>query len=254
MSLPSIVIALITWTLSFGAGMAGMAVGARLPEKHRTSDSRTVVTACMALVATLTALALGLLLSVAHTSYRANQEQVLVISSDLMRMDRLLRMYGPEAGDMRVVLHDYAEAKMHDLFPPDGHGQHIENEATLNLLGDLEQKAVLLKPANDTQSWIRAQVLEMCDGISQARWSLVKVRHDAIPTALLSLLVFWLALLFGSFGLFAPRHATSTIALLLSSAAASGAILLIIDLETPDRGLVRLSAEPLRQAISKLGH
>jgi len=252
-SMPSIAVALITWAVSFGAAIIGIAIGARLPEEHRSADSRTVVTACMALVATLTALALGLLLSVAHTSYRANQEQVLVISSDLMRMDRLLRMYGPEASDLRGVLHHYAEAKMADLFPPGGRGQDIENEATLNLLGDLEQGAVLLKPANETQSWIRTQVLDMCAGVSEARWSLVKVRHDAIPTALLVLLIFWLALLFGSFGLYAPGHVTSTLALLLSSAAASGAILLIIDLETPDRGLVRLSADPLRQAISVLG-
>jgi hypothetical protein len=253
MGLSSIAVALLTWALSFGAGLAGMAIGDRLSPAHRDSDSRSVVTACMALVATLTALALGLLLSVANSSYQANEAQVLEISSDLMRTDRLLRVYGPEATPLRLVLRQYAEAKSQDLFPPSGRGEDVGNEATLDLLGDLQSGAIDLKPKTRMQEWARGQLLDMCASISKARWSLVKVRHDAIPTALLVLLIFWLVLLFGSFGLFAPRHAISVVAILLAAAATSGAILLIIDLETPDRGLVRLSAEPLREAIRVLG-
>jgi len=248
----SIVVALIAWGLSFGAGLLGMVVGRRLPEPHRDPDTRTLVTACMALVATLTALALGLLLSVAHSSYHSNQDQIVEISGDLMRMDRMLRGYGPEADDLRATLRRYAEAKTRDLFPPSGHSPAVENTATLDLLGQLEQGTIALKPANASQAWIRTQAVDTVSHISQARWSLVKVRQDVIPPALLALLIFWLTLLFGSFGLYAPRHATSMIALLLSAAATSGAILLIIDLETPDRGLVRLSPAPLEQAIAEL--
>ena len=72
---------------------------------------------------------------------------------------------------------------------------------------------------------------------------------DAIPGALMLLMLLWLVLLFASYGLFAPRHLTSIVVILLSSSAASGAVLLIIDLETPYRGFVHLPPEPLQHAI-----
>ena len=91
------VIAIVVWALVFAAGLAGMWIGARLPEGHRTDDSRNVVSNSMAMVSTLTALVLGLLLSVANTSFGDNQEQLMSTSSDIIRMDHLLRLYGTEA-------------------------------------------------------------------------------------------------------------------------------------------------------------
>ena len=56
-------LALIVWVLVFAAALVGLAVGARLPDRHRTDESRSVVSVSMAMVGTLTALVLGLLLS-----------------------------------------------------------------------------------------------------------------------------------------------------------------------------------------------
>jgi hypothetical protein len=88
--------------------------------------------------------------------------------------------------------------------------------------------------------------------ISQTRWQLTEESRVTVPTALLVLLVFWLVLLFGSYGLFAPQHATTIVVLFLSAVAASGAILLIIDLERPSLGVIHLSPDPLHHAIAVL--
>ena len=63
-------LALIVWVLVFAAALVGLAVGARLPDRHRTDESRSVVSVSMAMVGTLTALVLGLLLSNASISFR----------------------------------------------------------------------------------------------------------------------------------------------------------------------------------------
>jgi hypothetical protein len=99
-----LIFGLVTWVVVFAAAMIGIWIGARLPEGHRTDDSRNVVAISMAMVSTLTALVLGLLLSVADTSFRENQEQLMSTSSDLIRMDHLLRLYGPEANESLVLL------------------------------------------------------------------------------------------------------------------------------------------------------
>ena len=249
MNASPLVIALLSWAVVFAAGIFGMWIGSRLPEHHRDSDSRNVVSISMAMVSTLTALALSLLLSVANTSFRENQEHLLATSSNLIRLDHLFRLYGPEADDARKDMRDYAKSMMLDVFPPAGKERNVEDEATLDLAARAENRAALLVPANATQRWLQPHMLDVADKIIQEHYALVKQGLDAIPGALMLLMLLWLVLLFASYGLFAPRHLTSIVVILLSSSAASGAVLLIIDLETPYRGFVHLPPEPLQHAI-----
>ena len=102
------------------------------------------------------------------------------------------------------------------------------------MLAEAERKLANLSPATNVQRWAleEAKVI-VINGIGDARWKLVVQSENTVPTALLVLLVLWLVLLFASYGLFAPRHATTMVMLLLSSAATAGAIALIIDLERP---------------------
>ena len=243
------VIAIVVWALVFGAGLAGMWIGSRLPPAHRTSESQNVVTISMAMVSTLTALALGLLLSVANTSFTTNQQQLMSTSSDLIRLEHLFRFYGSEADAARESLKGYAHSMMQDLFPPTGEQRNVEDESTLNYIANAENTAALLVPATAMQRWLQPRMLEVSDKIVQEHYALVKQRLDVIPTAVMLLLLLWLVLLFMGYGLYAPRHMTSVIVLLLASGAASAAILLIIELETPNRGFVSLSPEPLQHAI-----
>jgi hypothetical protein len=70
---------------------------------------------------------------------------------------------------------------------------------------------------------------------------------------LLVVLVFWLAALFASFGLFAPRNATVIAVLCVSALSVSGAILLILEMNQPFPGLVKVSSAPLRYTLAHLG-
>jgi hypothetical protein len=246
-------LALIVWVLVFAAALVGLAVGARLPDRHRTDQSRGVVSVSMAMVGTLTALVLGLLLSNASVSFRSQSQLLMSISANLMRTDVILRAYGPEANDARAVLRQYAAATLHDIFPPNGGPPQTENEVTLELFGEAERKLANLSPATNVQRWTLEEVkVLVIDGIGNARWKFIVQGENTVPTALLVLLVLWLVLLFASYGLFAPRHATTMVVLLLSSAATAGAIVLIIDLERPIGGFVRLSAEPMEHAVAEL--
>lgn len=242
-------IALLTWVVVFAAALFGMWIGARLPEGQRTSETKDAVTLSMAMVSTLTALVLGLILSVSNDSYRGNQEQLMATSSNLIRMDHLFRFYGPEADSARTFLQKYAASMVSDIFPPAGQAVNIENEATLDLAAQAEDAAARLVPATPTQRWLQPRMFEVAGTIGEEHFALVKQKLDGIPVSLIVLLLVWLVLLFFSYGLFAPRHPTSILVMLMSSFAASGAILLILELETPNDGFVRLSADPLLHAI-----
>ena len=56
-----------------------------------------------------------------------------------------------------------------------------------------------------------------------------------------ALLVFWLALLFASFGLFAPPNWTCVVTLTLCALAVAGAVAMFLELEQGVGGVVRIS-------------
>ena len=70
--------------------------------------------------------------------------------------------------------------------------------------------------------------------------------------AFVALLVFWLALLFASFGLFAPHNLTAVVILTLCALAVAAAVGMFLELEQGFGDLVRVSSLPLRYAVQML--
>jgi nitric oxide reductase large subunit len=67
------------------------------------------------------------------------------------------------------------------------------------------------------------------------------------------MVIFWLAIIFLSFGLHAPPNATVVTALFLCALSVSGAIFLILELDRPFSGLMQISSAPLSNALAQLG-
>ena len=89
--------------------------------------------------------------------------------------------------------------------------------------------------------------------LGEMRWLLYEQSGRSISTTLLVVLVCWLAILFISFGLFAPANGTAIAALLVSALSASGALFLILELDQPFHGIIRISSEPVQIALAHLG-
>jgi NhaP-type Na+/H+ or K+/H+ antiporter len=79
----------------------------------------------------------------------------------------------------------------------------------------------------------------MAINLEQARWVLFEQSGSSISMAFLAVLVFWLSVIFASFGLFAPRNTTVVAALFGGALSVSDAIFLIVDLDRPFQGLIR---------------
>jgi hypothetical protein len=65
--------------------------------------------------------------------------------------------------------------------------------------------------------------------------------------------VSWLAVIFASFGLFAPRNSSVTVALFVAALSVAGSIFLILEMDQPYSGLIKISSTPLRTALEQLG-
>jgi hypothetical protein len=110
----------------------------------------------------------------------------------------------------------------------------------------------LLTPTNERQEYLRTLCLTLSSHLIQARWALETRSGHSIPVPFLVLLIFWLAIVFASFGLFAPINPTTIVVLLLCSVAVSGGIVLIEELDNPLTGLIRAPSDPMRKALTEI--
>jgi hypothetical protein len=246
-------ISLAVLVIVFCSALLGMLVSRILPQNHLTDQTKSVVTVSTGVVGTLTALVLGLLIAAAASSFNTKNQEVILIAADVSRLDRLLRRYGPEAEGLRDLLRRYTAMKIQDLFP-EGTTKlpSLENPRTVALLEELQDRLVAFDASNPNQRWLQSQALQLVSAIAGARWLMAEQNTIGIAVPLLVLVVFWLSLLFLSFGLFAPRNATAILALFLCALAVAAAIEMTQDLNAPFRGIIRISSKPMKVALNEI--
>ncbi|MEO8813607.1 MAG: hypothetical protein ABI376_11970 [Caulobacteraceae bacterium] len=242
-------IGLAAFAATFGGALLGMWAAGRLPRNHLGPDTRNVISISMAVVGTLVALVVSLLITEGSTTFTARADAVSGLAANIVRMDDILRRYGPDAADGRAVLRDYAQGKADELASA---SRPATTARPLVVLEKLDDRIFRLAPLDNYHRFLQQRAIQVIDSMSDERWLLVEKMSTAMPAPFLALLIFWLALLFVSFGLFAPRNATILAALLLCALAISGGIFMIVELANPSRGLIRVPTEPLAAAIREI--
>ncbi|MFZ0641947.1 MAG: hypothetical protein WA785_21345 [Candidatus Acidiferrales bacterium] len=248
----SIATSSIVFACVFGGALLGMSLRKFLPQSHLSDESKTVVRLAMGLVATMTAMVLGLLVSSAKTSFDTQSNEITGTSSKFILLDRTLEDYGPETKETRDLLRsvvagllDQMEQKEHDVTRVVVPVQEVES---------VYEKIQGLSPKDDRHRSFQADALNVLKEIRQTRWLVYEQRSAAVSMPMLIILVSWLIALFVSFGLYAPRNGTVVTSLLVSALSASCAILLILELYSPYRGLIKISSAPVRVAFTQLGN
>lgn len=244
-------IGVIIVTILFGSAVMAMIAARFLPEHHLSQETKSMVSISVAIVGTMSALVISLLISTANSSFLAKSQEVTTISADTISLDRLLRRYGPQAQDIRALLKQYTVAELRDFFPEKpSQTANLEDSASIAMLETLQNKVLALTPANGRQTWLQAQALALTGTMMLARWQLGQEDLSKSPLTLLVLVMFWFVVIFASFGLFAPRNATVIAAIFLSSLSIGGAIRMTTELQRPFNGLVRISSAQLTQALT----
>jgi hypothetical protein len=248
-------ISLLVFVCIAGAGLLGMVVGQRLPEHHLRQESKDAIKQGLAVIATLAALVLGLLVASAKGGYDTQTNAVRQLAADILLLDHVLALYGPETKEARAVLHHGVAATLDHIWPEDtARGTDLtpgEARADMEIFYD---KIGRLEPQNDAQRALKARALDITAGLAQTRLRLFAQKDGSIPTPFLVVLVFWLVILLGGCGLMAPRNGTVTAFLAVCALSVSGALFLVLELDTPFDGLMRISSAPLREALSRLGN
>jgi len=242
------------FTCTFGAAVGGMLLRSVLTEHHLSAESKGAVNVGVALIATMTALVLGLVTASAKSTFDAVDQDVRRISAQLLALDRVLARFGPEAVPVREALRAAVAARVERIWPHDGSPAASVDPAQGGAAVEGLAAAVRsLSPQTDEQRWLQGRAEEIAESLLASRWVTLGDTRGSVPPALLLLVVFWLSITFVSFGLFAPPNGTVLSILFLCALSVAGAVFLILELDEPLTGLVQVSPEPLYYAIAHLG-
>jgi len=246
--------ALVTFICSLGCALLGTYVRELLPPAHLSKESQDVIRLGMGLVATMTALLLGLVTASAKGSFDAQDVAVRNSSAGILTLDRLLARYGPETQPTRDLLKRTAAARLDEMSSPDRPGlDGLAGPQGKPPGEEIENQILALAPSTDTQRWLKTESLKLTEEVLRARWRVLGSASGSVSRAFLDVVIFWLAMTFGSFGLGAPRNATVITVLIIASISVAAAVFLIFELDGPFDGLIRVSSEPLRHAVANLG-
>jgi hypothetical protein len=179
------------------AVLLGKALRRLLPEDHLTADSRDTIKLAMGLVATMTALVLGLLVSSAKGAYDTKRSEVIQMAAKVAFLDRLLSLYGPESAEARAGFHEAVQEAVRQMW--DDEAGASANLAPNTQSGNVVYVAVQnLSPHDDTQRKLKDQAITLATELGQVRSLLAAQAVTSISQAMLIILVSWLVVIFSA--------------------------------------------------------
>jgi hypothetical protein len=247
-------IASLTFVCAFGGAILGNYIRSAIPPTHLGKESQDVMRLGMGLVATMTALLLGLVTAAARSSFDSQDAAIRASAANILTLDRLLARYGPETTPTRVLIKNAVAFRVETTWPDDGSAASgITKTMSTQAIEEIENQILQLSPANDTQRWFKTESLKLSEEVLKARWRTLGNRDRSVPNAFLVVVVFWLTVTFVSFGLYTRLNPALVAVLFVAAVSVAGAVFLILELDGPFDGLIKISSGPMRYVLSQLG-
>lgn len=246
-------IGMLVFASTFGGALAGIWLHTVLPPHHLDNDSQSTMKLGIGLTATMTALVLGLVTASAKTSYDVLDTAVKQTAADVMTLDRTLARYGPDSATTRAALHDSLVVAIRKTWPQSGPQVADQKIADATRGAESVMARIRALPVqDDDQAWLKTRAQDLGEKLLEARWVVVSAIGTSVPVPFLVVLVFWLVLIFVSFGLFAPRNGTVISILMVCALSVASAIFLILEMDGPFTGLIHISPDPLYYALDRM--
>jgi hypothetical protein len=248
-----LIISAIAFLLVLGGALLGMYSRRITSADHLRDDVKDVVRLSTGLIGTIAALVLGLLIASAKNSYDARTTQFKQITANVILLDLLLEQYGPDAQNLRGLLRIGVPIIVERITNEGRSGKSAPFETTSEA-----QRFVAriqdLKSNTEAQHALQVRIVNAAIQLAQSRLALFTQTHDSIPAPFLTILIFWLTIIFASFGLFVRPVPIVVITFVVGALSVSGALFLILEMDQPFAGLFQIPTDTLSNALAPLGN
>src|SRR5207249_3912998 len=203
-----------------------------LPAEQLSAESKDGMKLALGLVATMTAILLGLLISSAKSAFDTTGSEVMQMAAKIALLDRVLVLYGPETAEARRALRDATAEGVRRTWPAERSGP-VRLDPNQQM-GDAVYVAVSrLRAQDEAQRALKTQAANLMVQLGELRSLLQAQAVSSVSKPLLIALVLWLVVIFFGFSLLAPANATSTLALIAGAFSVVCAVFIILELDYP---------------------
>jgi len=226
----------------------GVWLGQRLPTSHLSKASQDTIIIAIGMVAAMTSLVLGLLTAEVKSSFDAADQEIKAQAARLEQMNLTSReLDNPSVAAVRQSLAELTRLAVAETFEDAGRSDRsrVIYVATYRTIMDMPAPAVL-------EQQVKADLHDELLDVAQHHLAVIQATNGTIPLPFLYMMVAWTAMIFMSWAIFAPRNATVIAIFVICAASVSGALFLILEMDTPFDGLIAISSEPLQNAITAL--
>ncbi len=247
----SLTLSLLVAGCIFLGGVGGLFLHLILPKDHMTRETQDVIRLGIGMLSVLASLVLGLLIATAKTSHDSADLAIRQYAANLALLNETLRDYGGAASVPRDRLRDYTRAFLQEGWPDNGaHAVLADDPASRVLLEHVREAIRALKPVDKGQESLRDGAERVNLDLLRQRWLLIEQQGPNVQLVVLAVLVSWVTAIFASFGLNAPRNGTVVAAFLICALAIGASIFLILEMDRPLDGIMRISSWPVRNVLA----
>src|SRR5262245_29466756 len=222
-----------------GGAALGLFLRSVLPPHHLSAESKDVIKLGTGVIGTMTGLLLGMQIGSAKDTYDIAEAKIKEIAAKFGLLDRAMANYGSETKEARQALRAIVAGGVEQIWSrgavtlpsPTGEAWYRQLQG--------------LFPDDPVQAAFKAEAVSLATEIARIRWLMFAHSRSSGSTAFFAIVVFWLALVFTSFGLLGTPNVTVIVTLLVCALSVSGAIGLIMELNRPFGGVIQVSSEPL---------
>ena len=259
--------ALIVFALLLLGALIGVVVRPLLPEEHKAHQTVQHVHLIVGMLVTFAALVLGLMTASAKGTFDNASDDFRALASDLVQFDITAREYGTDADPVRKRIRAYLAAVIastwrHETPPPGNYyPRNLAPKDVTENLDDVRLDQMLNSAGIEWRQLVahdRSRQDRLDEGrdqfgrIVQAHWKLIQEVHSSISLPFFMTLAFWLFVIFLSFGLMAPRNPLVLVTIMLGAISIASVAYVIVDLDTLFRGMIVVSSQPLRDALTAM--
>lgn len=246
-------VSLLSFVTFVASSLFGLWLARTLPEEQISDRNRDLIKEARRMLVALASLTLGLIIASATASFDQRSNELEESASKIIALDSTLAKYGPPAREGRELLRGIVKRGIDRVEIAATEGFNTDKTRKGIGINKLQLKLLELSPQNERENWLRATALSLSNDLGAFRWLKYSGSDGRIQWPFLAILIFWLCGVFVSYGVVSPPNAMGLGTMTVVALAMAMAIHLTLDLDTPNRGLISMSAAPLQLAFDQIG-
>lgn len=246
--------ATILFVVAFGAILLGLRVRRVLPRRYADEATMASVRAAVGQMAMLATVVLGFVTASAKSNFDASSTLIADSAMRFVTVDRILAGLGPRAAEFRGELKQILEWQLARMRST---AEVAESDTAIiertEKYEAFHRRLASFEPESDLEATELQRARDLLAGLLSSQWMFRLDRAAGFPMAFLLFVLVWLAVDFFYVGLNANDNAFVILTAAFVALSVASAMFLMLELEGPTSGVIRVSLEPLERALAILG-